>query len=74
MPRDSIALLGVGHYRGVEKRWMVLLKTPPFDRALSSSGTIRSNEGLLVGAVASPDALEGGLKKISNVGVNFIAT
>lgn len=61
VPRDSIALLGVGHYRGVEKRWMVLLKTPPFDRALSSSGTIRSNEGLLVGAVASPDALEGGL-------------
>lgn len=63
VPRDSIVLVGVGRYRGVEKRWMVLLKTPPFDRALSSSGTIRSNEGLLVGAVVSPDALEGGLTR-----------
>jgi hypothetical protein len=60
VPRDSICLVGTGTYRGVTRRWMTFLKAPPFDRALSSSGAIRSTGGLLLGALSSADALQDG--------------
>ncbi|MFN8610892.1 MAG: hypothetical protein U0931_25345 [Vulcanimicrobiota bacterium] len=60
VPRDSICLVGTGTYRGVTRRWMTFLKAPPFDRALSSSGAIRSTGGLLLGAMSSTDALRDG--------------
>lgn len=60
VPRDSICLVGTGTYRGVTRRWMTFLKSPPFDRALSSSGAIRSTGGLLLGALSSTDALQDG--------------
>ena len=51
VPASCIQLIGYGKYRNATRIYSAMLAVPPWDFALSSSGTIRSEGGLLLGAL-----------------------